>query len=454
MSDPRDEISGGREPGRDRPPRRPLLPALSPLWSPSWSASEWMATHRRLVAVGAVVAAAALGSGLWAWQRAHPPPAAQALHVRVDPSEYFLPGVFDDKGQSDLLMLLHVDVTSAVPGPVRLVGLDGGGLSADASHDILGDSARFTVGTRLSCDQWAGGKGVRVRFRVGPGAGQQVDVPLDTGQNSPLGAQVTVPCLEFATSHPLRLTVFSVALEPSDPVVRTTWTVVNRSAVPITLADELGLGLYGVDPPLEPQAPTETTVLAPHGTATLFRNVAITSCMHPDALDPGRTTIYLTGTSARPATADDTLVQLALPDAFLTQLFSTARDVCLGAPDLSAAKVTLTLHRGPPGKGRAVLTVSGQVARPGPWTAQIRDLTSIDSDLDAPTGQVVQRLQGPASLALSAGWTVHTCNTVVTTPDQALVTLPVTVSGLRTYPYELPVTIVGRTSCTPGDVRN
>ncbi|MFI5100499.1 MAG: hypothetical protein ACHQE5_08295, partial [Actinomycetes bacterium] len=238
MSDGWDEISGGREPDRDRPPRRRLLPA----WSPTWSASAWMSGHRRLVGVLTVVAVTMLGSGLWAWQRAHPVPAADSVHVRVDPSEYFLPGEFDTRGQSDLLMLLRVDVAAGVAGPVRLVALTGGGISTDDEHAVVGTSARVTVQTRLSCDQWAGGKGVRVRFLVGPGQGQPVEVPLETGPNSPLGAQVTAPCLAFDRTHPLRLTVFSVSLEPSDPVVRTTWTVVNRSGVPITLADELAVG--------------------------------------------------------------------------------------------------------------------------------------------------------------------------------------------------------------------
>jgi hypothetical protein len=413
-----------------------------------------MAGHRRLVAVGAVVAAAALGSGLWAWQRAHPLPTAKALHVRVDPSEYFLPGPFDDNGQSDLLVLLHVDVTADVAGPLLLVGLDGGGISADETHQILGSSARFTVATRLACDQWAGGAGIRVHFLVGPGAGQTVDVPLDTRQSTPLGAQVSVPCEQFANSHPLRLTVFSVSLEPTDPAVRTTWTVVNRSAVAITMADELRIGAYGVDPALAPSAPNETTVLAPHGTATLFRNVAVTSCLRPEALDPARTSVSLSGVSSLSASAIAPEVQLGLPVDFVTQLLHTAADVCVGAPDLSTATVTLTLQGGPPGKGRAELSAGGRLDLPGTgtWTVQFGDLSGLDSEPAGQSAGAAQRLQGQAPLDFTAGWTIRTCTAAVASPAPARLTVPVTVSGLRTYPYQLPVTVVGRSSCTAGDV--
>ncbi len=447
MSDGWDEISGGREPDRDRPPRRRLLPA----WSPTWSASAWTTGHRRLVGVVTVVAVTMLGTGLWAWQRAHPVLVADSVHVRVDPSEYFLPGEFDTRGQSDLLMLLRVDVAAGVAGPVRLVSLDGGGISAGDEHAVVGTSVKVTVQTRLSCDQWAGGKGVRVRFLVGPGQGQAVEVPLETGPSSALGAQVTAPCLAFDRAHPLRLTVFSVSMEPSDPVVRTTWTVVNRSGVPITLADELAVGAFGQDPPLAAQAPAQTTVLAAHGTATVFRDVAVTSCAHAQTLDPFGTLVTLTGTSDQ-SDAGNQIISVTLADQSVAQLYNTAKDVCLGAPDLSAARATVTLRRGPPGQGRADLAVDGRVELAGRWTVQLENPGGFDLDQPVPVPVTVQHVDGPAPFALAAGWVVRSCSAELASAAGAPRTVTVTVSGLRTYPYVLPVTYTGRTGCAPGGV--
>ncbi len=450
MSDGWDEISGGHEPDRDRPPRRRLLPARSPMRS----ASAWMPGHRRLVGVVAVVAVVAvtmLGTGLWAWQRAHRVALADRVHVRVDPSEYFLPGELDARGQSDLLMLLRVDVAAGVGGPVRLVGLAGGGISTGDEHALVGPSAKVTVQTRLSCDQWAGGKGIRVRLLVGPGQGQPVEVPL-TGPSSTLGAQVTAPCAAFDRTHPLRMTAFSVSPQPNDPVVRTTWRVVNRSAVPITLADELAVGAFGSDPPLVAQAPTETTVLAAHGTATVSRDVAVASCAQ--TLDPFGTLVTLTGRSDQSA-AGDPIIDVTLSDQSVADLYDAAKDVCLGAPDLSAARATVTLHRGPPGKGRADLAVEGRVEPAGGWTVQLESQGGLDPDppVPVPAPVMMQRVDGPGPFALTAGWVVRSCSAGLASADRAPATVAVTVSGLRTYPYVLPITYTGRTDCAPGDVR-
>ena len=265
MSEPRDELSGGRHPDADDPLSRPLLHG----WSPSRSVASWAAGHRLVAAVLAVVALAAVGGGLWARHSAERVVPADSLRVQADPSEYFLPGQLDDQGRTELLMLLQVDVAADVDRPVRLVGLDGGGISATETHSVTGSSARFTVRAQLACDLWLGGRGVQVRLRVGPGHGRPVNVPLDTGKVSPLGAQVTIPCEQFTRTHPLRLTSFGVSLDPTEPVLRSTWTVENRSATPITLSDALAVRFFGRDAPLAAPAPSQPTLLEPHGTTTV-----------------------------------------------------------------------------------------------------------------------------------------------------------------------------------------
>jgi hypothetical protein len=453
VSGPFEEISSGPEVDRAPGLRSPRLPR------PSWSPSGWVQRHRGRVSALAVAAVLLLVGVHWAWDRAHIPVAADALHVRLDPSEYLLAGTFDGQGQAPVLLLVRVDVAAGFTDAVRLVGLRGGGLQSTQQHPVGPSPTQFAVSAQVSCDQWADGRGVQAVFRVGTGPGQMVSVPLQAGPDSPVHAQITVPCVQFAQSHPLRLTVFSVAPEPIAAAARTTWTVVNRSASPVTLDPADDLQVFGTGPtvPLQPATDNQQpTVVAPHATVSVVRTLVVTSCLQPADLDPTGETVRLSGTTSATSGRPSGPADVDLPFAFVRQVFSVARDTCRGAPDLSAASAVLVLRSGPPGHGSAELGIRSVVTAPGPWMARVESTSDLRADTDLVRGPGVQDLQGPGLLALSVGWTVRTCTSVDTAQSGVGAPLDtvVTLTGTRTYPYVLPVTLRGRTSCTPGDIRN
>jgi hypothetical protein len=453
VSDVWEEISAGREPDHDLPPpgpsrrRRPAGEA----------ASSWARAHR-LATVGLVVAAVlvALG-GRWVWQRTHVPPATQALHVQLDPSEYLLAGRIDGSGQAEVLLYLHVDVAPGFTEPVDLLRMEGGGVRVDSAHEVTGGSSQFAVPANLDCDQWADGHGVHAVFQVGAtGRTHEVDVPLDTGPNSPVHAQITAPCRLFAATHPLRLSVFSVTFQPVAPVLETTWTLVNRADQPLSLdpagdttivgSSRLPLVVLAGGPGDGPQ------VVAPGQSVSVVRRMEVTSCANTADLDPNGTSIRMVGAGAGSTVGENGKALVELPDHFVQALMNVSIDVCKGAPDPSGLEAMLTFAPGPPGKGTADLRVAGPLQLSGPWTVRLADPGDLHGALEHPAGTLEQERGDAADVGLAARWTVTQCvqaDLPVHPPAQVLVT----VTSIRSYPFVLPVTVRGRTDCTPDDVQ-
>jgi len=217
-------------------------------------------------------------------------------------------------------------------------------------------------------------------------------------------------------------------------------------------AQDLQVFGNGAIRPLEPivTGDQQPVVVPPHTTVSVIRTVGVTSCLTPTDLDPTGETLRLIGSTTASSGPPDGQAVVDLPFAFVRQVFSVALDTCKGAPDLSGASATLDLRPGPPGEGRAELSVRGPIDLPGEWTARVVSTADLRAGGEVVSGQAVQRLQGPGALMLTVGWVVGTCRQT----DPSLTGIPldvtVTVSGIRTYPYVLPVTLQGHTRCTPG----
>jgi hypothetical protein len=454
MSGVWEEIGAGREPERDLPPPRPSRRRRP---QPG-SAQAWARAHR-VAATGLVVAAVLVAAGgRWAWQRTHAPPAAQALHVELDPSEYLLAGKIDGSGQAEVLLYLHVDVAPGFTQPVDLLRLEGGGVRVDSSHEVTGASEQFAVPANLDCDQWADGHGVRAVFQVGGGngPGSAVTIPLDAGPNSPVHAQITAPCRVFAATHPLRLSAFAVTFQPVQPILESTWTLVNRAQKPLTL-DPAGDTTVGGSQQLPlavlPGGPADgPTVIAPGASISVTRRFVVTSCTNTADLDPNGASVRMVAAGAAAANGADGKAVVDLPDRFVVTLMNVSIDVCKGAPDPSGMSATLTFAPGPPGKGTGVLRVAGPVRLQGPWTARLVDPSDVHGALDVVSGTAVQGRQDASTVALAAQWTVGTC-VQADLPDHPPAQVLVTVTVIRSYPFLLPVTVRGRTDCTPDDIQ-
>ena len=142
-----------------------------------------------------------------------------------------------------------------------------------------------------------------------------------------------------------------------------------------------------------------------------------------------------------------------LPDRFLVTLMNVSIDVCKGAPDPSGLAATLTFAPGPPGKGTATLRVSGPVRLPGRLERPLRRPARAARAIWTWSGGTpVQARQDTSTVALVAQWTVGTC-VQADLPDHP----PAVGAGdrdqIRSYPFLLPVTVSGRTDCTPGDIQ-
>jgi hypothetical protein len=384
------------------------------------------------------------------------PPASQALHVSLDPSEYLLTGRIDGKGQADVLLLLRVDVATGFADTVRLLRMDGGGILVASGHVITGGTTQFAVPAQVSCDQWADGNGVRAVFLVGSGTGHEVVVPLDAGHNSPVHAQITAPCQLFAATHPLRLTVFSATFQPTAPVLETTWTLVNRSHEPLSLdpaGDTTVVGSSRLPLEMVPGGPEDgPAVVGPGQTVSVLRRLQVTSCTNTADLDANGTTIRMVGAGAGSDVGENGKALVDLPGQFVQQVMSVAADVCRGAPDASGLKAVLDFADGPPGKGTGQLHVDGSVSLDGPWTVQIADTSQLHDVLDPVTGTLAQSREGVGSVSLLARWTIRSC-TQLDLPVRPSADVVVTVSSIRTYPFVLPLTVLGQTGCTPDDIR-
>jgi len=447
------EISAGREPERELPPGRPPGGWRRPSGQ---SVRAWAGTHRTVVAAAAVFALLAAAGGRWVWQRTHVPPASQALHVSLDPSEYLLTGRIDGKGQADVLLLLRVDVATGFADPVRLLRMDGGGIHVGTGHAITGGTTQFAVPAQVSCDQWVDGNGVRAVFQVGTGAGHEVDVPLDAGHNSPVHAQITAPCRLFAATHPLRLSVFSVSFQPTAPILETTWTLVNRSNEPLSLdpaADTTIVGSSQLPLVTVPGGPDQgPTVIAPRQTVSVQRQLEVTSCVNTADLDANGTSIRMVGVGAGSTVGENGKALVDLDGQSVQQVMSVAADVCRGAPDVTGLTTVLHFANGPPGMGTGQLRVDGTVSLAGSWTVRIADTSQLHDALDAVTGRLAQSRTGVGAVSLLATWTVRNC-TQLDLPDRPPADVHVTVSSIRTYPFVLPLTVDGQTGCTPDDIR-
>ena len=450
MSGVWEEIGAGREPDRELTPRGPSRRPTGQ------DAAAWARRHPVVTVALVLVALVAVLVGRSAWQRTHVPTAAQALHVQLDPSEYLIAGRIDGKGQADVLLLLHVDVAQGFTDHVELERMEGGGIDVASDHAIDTGGSQFAVPAQVSCDQWADGKGVRVVFRVGSGTGREVDVPLDTGRNSPVHAQITAPCRAFAATHPLRLSVFSATFQATAPILETTWTLVNRSDQPFTLDPA---GDLTVDSnhalPLDVEAGAVAdgpTVVPPHATVSVVRRLDVTSCVNTADLDANGTTLRMVGAGAPGTNGGSGKAVVDLPEQFVQLLMNVAVDVCLGAPDPSGLGASVTFTPGPPGKGSAVLRVTGTVRQAGSWRVRLADDYGLHSPLDAVSGTLEQAHDGTATVALVQRWPIGTCN-VRDLPDHGDLLVAVTVTSIRTYPFVLPVRVLGRTDCTPDDVQ-
>ena len=453
MSEVWEEIGAGREPERDLPPPRPSRRRRP---QPG-SAQAWARAHKVAATALVVVALIVAAGGRWAWQHTHVPPAAQALHVELDPSEYLLAGKIDGSGQAEVLLYLHVDVAPGFTQPVDLLRLEGGGVRVDSSHQISGTSEQFAVPANLDCDQWADGHGVRAVFQVGGnGPGSAVTIPLDAGPNSPVHAQITAPCRVFAASHPLRLSVFSVTFQPVEPILETTWTMVNRAQEPLTLdpaGDTTINGSAQLPLAVLPGGPADgPTLVAPGKSISVTRRIAVTSCANTADLDPNGTSLRLVASGVTPTVGESGTAVVDLPDRFVVTLMNVSIDVCKGAPDPSGLAATLRFAPGPPGKGTATLRVSGPVRLQGAWSAQLADPQDLHGRLDVVRLTPVQGRQDTSTVALVAQWTVGTC-VQADLPDHPPALALVTVTRIRSYPFLLPVTVSGRTDCTPGDIQ-
>jgi hypothetical protein len=395
----------------------------------------------------------------------------------VDPSEYLLPDRFDANGQAAVLLLLRVTVGDRLDGTVRMLGLAGGGIASDDPHPVAAPGqARFAVRATVSCDQWADGRGVRARFQVaGGGHTQLVQVPLEAGQSSPVHAEITGPCTRFAAQHPLRLAGFTVALDPKQPLARTTWTVLNRSASAVVLPGSADVQILGAAPPLRVVEDADPTTVQPGGTVFVVRTMAVTSCLHPAALDVTGVDVRMTGFGTASVQLPGGVATLDLPDTFAGKILAVAGSACVGAPRLTGARATLRLRLPPAGTaspelggspGQAVLRVAGNVAAggaspsfvppgsTGPWTATVAEPDwYIGPDAGRPFASLAQALPGPGELSLAGAWTLTSCDQAFHATIQPA-TVTVLLSGLRVYPYLLPAVAAGETTCAPGGIRN
>jgi hypothetical protein len=481
-----EEISSGPAPRGDaasdqaqrrlrRLPRIPR-PARPRWWPPGW-AHGWARPHSRLVTAGVAVALALAAGVSWTWQRTHPPARQTQLLVQVDPSEYLLPGHFDVNGQAAVLLLLRVTVGDRLDGTVRMLGLSGGGIASADQHQVAAPGqARFAVRATLSCDQWADGSGVQARFAVAIGGRSQVvAVPLDAGQASPLHAEITGPCIRFAAQHPLRLAGFTVVLDPSRPLARTTWTLLNRSTSSVVLPGSSDVALIGAAPPLQVLADADPTTVQPGGTAFVVRTFAVTSCLDPAALDVTGVDVRMTGLGAASVQLPGGVATVDLPAAFAGSVLAVARSACDGAPVIAGARATLRLLLPPAGTvspdlggspGLAVLRVTGQVTPPapvlsfvqpgstGPWTATVAEPAwYVGPQTGRPFASLSQALPHPGELSLAGAWALTSCDQALHATIQSA-TVTVLLSGLRVYPYLLPAVAGGETTCSPGGIRS
>jgi hypothetical protein len=449
-----EELSAGREPDRDIPPPVPSGRRRRPAGE---AASVWVRAHRVAAAGLVVVALLVAAGGRWVWQRTHVPPAAQALHVQLDPSEYLLAGKIDGSGQAEVLLYLHVDVAPGFTDPVELLRLEGGGVRVDSSHQVTGGSSQFAVPANLDCDQWADGHGVHAVFQVGAtGRTHVVDVPLDSGPNSPVHAQITAPCRLFAATHPLRLSVFSVTFQPVQPILETTWTLVNRADQPLSLdpaGDTTIVGSSRLPLAMVPGGPADgPTVIGPGESISVVRRMAVTSCVNTADLDANGTSIRLVGAGAGRTVGENGKALVDLPAHFVQALMNVSIDVCKGAPDVSGLAATLTFAAAPPGKGTAVLRVAGPVRLSGPWTVKLVDPSELHGPLEHPTGTLAQVRDGASDVGLEARWAVDQC-VQADLPDHPPAQVLITVTSIRSYPFLLPVTVRGPTGCTPDDIQ-
>ena len=305
---------------------------MSGAWEEIRAGREPERGHRRAVAVVLALAVGTAVLGQWLWHRSGAPPGPDALHVRLDPSEYLLTGHIDGRGQAEVLLLLRIDVATGSTEPVRLLRMRGGGITVDSGHAVVGRSARFAVPARVSCDQWADGKGVEAVFAVGPGRGTEVTVPLDAGPSAPVRAQISAPCTQFASTHPLRLTRFDVTQPQRGPAVLTTWTVANRSDTPVTLSPGTDLIVGGAPGnPLVPVGADSSgpTVVPAGSTLSVVRRVEVTSCPRAAALDPSGVVVELTGVWDASLAQRGTVV-VELPEELVHQLVTVVAVVCRG----------------------------------------------------------------------------------------------------------------------------
>ena len=91
--------------------------------------------------------------------------------------------------------------------------------------------------------------------------------------------------------------MFSVTFQPVQPILETTWTMVNRAQQPLTL-DPAGDTTIGGSPQLPlavlPGGPADgPTLVAPGKSISVTRRIAVTSCANTADLDANGTSVRL-----------------------------------------------------------------------------------------------------------------------------------------------------------------
>lgn len=330
----------------------------------------------------------------------------------------------------------------------------GGGVTAGGTYDVPGGAAgtggQVTVGTSLSCQDWADGEDVVVRLEVeSAGRRASTTAPLDLGPGSPVHAQLAEVCGEYAQAHPLRVDAVSAVLDPTRPTVALEWTVHNPTARVLVVGEGSGMtDLRDPGPDVMPGPALRPVTIVPGATARVRTTLEVTTCQSA-SFDPAGAEVSLS--VREPGTGDDVeAMTLPMPRAERATAFAAAARACRGAPLVLSPQVSVTMRAAPgtpPGRPRSVvLTVSAQVAADGRWTAAFgRPDWYAGSDAAAPFRDGDAAVDAPGDLLLVGQWSAPGCTELSPLLGDG-VRVPLVLSAARDYPYALQVGLRSDTS--------
>ena len=389
-----------------------------------------------LVVLGLVLL---LAGGVFGWVRTHPPTlTVPGMTVSVDPATVAAAGgvrpLAVTADGSQVLAPLVLDVHAEPPSTVRLLfeQISARGLvTQDPTPQPVGGSARLTVYTVVSCATWRGGAGLVANFQLSDGTRtRSLPVPLDTASRTLVDTAAQRVCAPWSRAHPLWVTQVVATLDPTQPVIHTTWTLRNTTDQTWQIGPD-GTAWSDTSPGAVVLADQLTPVtLVARGTATVQAALRVTSCLDPTQLNPAGQHLALDTTNLDgPPNPDRT--PLELPSTDTTTVYALARTACQDAPGLDQPTAALTATGNETASTQTV-TVHAHLTGTRSWTASLQPPPSPPTtSVNAPAVTV------HAPGLLDVHLTIHVAGClgpVVTDSVQLLLT-----GQDRAYPYAVPV---------------